>query len=305
MVYALIPAHNNKHDVLGLLECLTRQTFRDLRVVLVDDGSTDETEKEVSARYPQVTILRGNGKLWWTGANVLGVNYLLSIGKAGDFILLINNDLTVDDNFVNLLVSSSEKLGRVIMGSTTVDCDNPEVLYGGIRLSQELKPIQTRDLGVINTTDWQVPVDVLPGRGTMVPIEVFQTVGNFNEKRLPHYGADYEFFVRARRAGFRLAVSHQARVHANLKQTGFHPDDRVSFSWAECRQLLFSRKSSANLYYYLTYVWMCSEPGWKLRNVRSHGLGLLMDMAGKPAFGAPLVAGLRLCLKGVRNMRVL
>ncbi len=303
MVYALIPARNNKYDVLGLLVCLARQTFRDLKVVLVDDGSTDETEREVSTRFPQVTILRGNGKLWWAGANALGVSYLLGTAKVGDFILLINNDLTVDDNYVSLLVSSSEKLSRGVVGSTTVDCDNPEAIYGGIRLNQELRPVQTRDPGVINTTDWQVPVDVLPGRGTLVPIEVFQLVGNFNEKWLPHYGADYEFFIRARRAGFRLAVSHRARVHANLKQTGIHLSDRASFSWAECCQLAFSRRSSANLYYYLTYVWMCSEPGWRLRNAVSHGLGLLMDMFGKTVVGAPIAAGLRLCLRGLRNMR--
>lgn len=303
MVYVLIPAHNNKNEVLGLLECLSRQTCRDIKIVLVDDGSTDGTEKEVASRFPQVTTLKGDGNLWWTGANVLGVTYLLDVARDGDFVLLINNDLVVDDDYVRQLVSCSERLGRALVGSTTVDSKDHRRMLGGIRLDSKLRSTLNSDVAVIGEIEWDAQVDVLPGRGTLIPLEVFHRVGNFNERRLPHYGADYEFTARAKRAGFLLAVSHRAKVYANLGITGIHPPDRLTLSMVECGRLLFSRKSSANLYYHLTYVWMCSEPGWRLRNTVSHGLGLLMDTFGKTLVGAPFAAGLRLCLKGLRIMR--
>ncbi len=55
----------------------------------------------------------------------------------------------------------------------------------------------------------------------------------------------------------------------------------------ECVRLLCSKKSTANLRYYLNYVWMCSEPGYRLRNTVSHGVGLLLDTLGKTVVGSP------------------
>lgn len=302
MVYALIPAHNNKDEVLELLGCLSRQTYGDLRIVLVDDGSTDGTDQAVRVRFPHVTILQGDGHLWWTGANVLGVNHILRHAKRGDYVLLLNNDLIVDDEYVSLLVRCSEKANRAVVGSTTVDFNDPKNLAAGIRLDRKLNATVNRDKTAIESVESE-DSDMLPGRGTLVPIEVFQKVGNFNQRRLPHYGADYEFMVRARRAGFRLVVSHSAKVYAKLDISGLHMPDCARLSISECVTLLSSRKSAANLCYYPTYVWMCSEPGWKLRNTMAHGMGLLMEAVGKTRVGAPFAAVLRFCLKGMRIMR--
>jgi GT2 family glycosyltransferase len=302
MVYVLIPAHNDKQEVLALLQCLERQSYQGCSVVLVDDGSTDGTDKEVASRFPGVTFLRGDGNLWWTGANVLGVNHILCHAKQEDYVLLLNNDLVVDDEYVTCLVRCSENEGRAIVGSTTVDFHDPKRLAAGIRLDRKLNATVNRDKTAIESVESE-DSDVLPGRGTLVPIEAFKAVGNFNRWRLPHYGADYEFMVRARRAGFRLLVSHSAKVYAKLNISGLHMPDSARLSISECATLLTSRRSAANLWYYSTYVWMCSEPGWKLRNTLVHGTGLLMETIGKTLVGAPFTAVARLCLKGMRIMR--
>ena len=82
MVHVLIPAHNNKREVLTLLQCLHCQRGQELTVVLVDDGSVDGTCEMVRRRFPSVTVLHGDGNLWWTGANVLGVSHIMD--SAGD-----------------------------------------------------------------------------------------------------------------------------------------------------------------------------------------------------------------------------
>jgi GT2 family glycosyltransferase len=303
MVYALIPAHNNKDEVLELLGCLARQTYDDLRIVLVDDGSIDGTGQAVRVRFPRVTILQGDGHLWWTGANVVGVDYVFGLGKEEDFVLLLNNDVIVDDEYVRRLVECSEKSGRALVGSTVVDYHDRRQISGGIRLDRKLNPTVNRAPHVIAATESDACVDVLPGRGTLIPLEVFHAVGTFNQQRLPHYGADYEFTIRAKRAGFKLMVSHRAMLLAKMNITGIHLTERPRLSLSECAQLLFSRKSSANVYYYLTYVWICSEEGWKLRNTVSHGIGLFMDTFGRTIVGCPFAIIFRLWVKGTRIMR--
>ena len=65
-VHGVMPVHNNVERTLDCLECLTRQTYKRLRILIIDDGSTDGTAAEVRARYPDVEVLSGNGSLWWT-----------------------------------------------------------------------------------------------------------------------------------------------------------------------------------------------------------------------------------------------
>jgi GT2 family glycosyltransferase len=303
MVHALIPAHNNKPEVLVVLRCLKRQRYAALEVLLVDDGSTDGTEEDVRRRFPGVRVLRGDGRLWWSGANVVGVADVLKRAGAGDYILLLNNDVSIDDDYVGELVKCSERLGRAMVGSTIVDDERRDRMVAGLRLDRRLRLTEQTDVSVIGACDYDDQVDVLPGRGTLVPTEVFRRIGTFNRRCLPHYGADYEFSIRAKRAGFRLAVSHRAKVYAKLRITGLYPPDRARISLAECVRLLCSRKSTANLRYYLHYVWLCSEPGRKWRNTLSHAVGLLLDTIGKTAVGFPLQACSRVWLKGHRAVR--
>jgi GT2 family glycosyltransferase len=304
MVHVLIPAHNNKPEVLAVLECLERQRSDQLDVLLVDDGSTDGTCEEVGRRFPRVRVLRGDGRLWWTGANVLGVEDIMKTAQERDFILLLNNDVSVEEDYVAELVKCSESLGRAIVGSTIVDEERRDHLMAGIRMDERLCISQNADASAICRRDYDDNVDVLPGRGTLVPVEVFTQIGTFNRRRLPHYGADYEFSIRAKRAGFILAVSHRARVYAKLRITGLFPPDRPRISMRECLRLLCSKKSTANLRYYLNYVWICSEPGYKVRNTVSHGVGLLLDTVGKTVVGFPLQACMRFWLKANRTVKV-
>lgn len=303
MVHTLIPAHNNKAEVLQVLTCLERQRYGQLDVLLVDDGSTDGTGEDVRRRFPRVRVLQGDGRLWWTGANVLGISDVMDRASEGDFVLLLNNDVSIDDDYVAELVTCSEHLGRAIVGSTIVDDERRDRMVAGLRLDRRLRVTEQTDTAVIRRSAYDDHVDVLPGRGTLVPLEVFQRIGTFDRRRLPHYGADYEFSIRARRAGFTLAVSHRAKVYAKLGITGLYPPDRSRISVAECARLLCSRKSTANLRYYLNYVWLCSEPGEKWRNLLSHGVGLLLDTVGKTAVGLPLQACSRLWLKSEGTVR--
>jgi len=267
MIHVLIPCHNNKPHVLEVLGCLEQQSYKDFSVVVVDDGSTDGTEASVKSAFPNIAVLKGDGNLWWTGGNELGLQHIALTARQNDFVLLLNNDLVVRSDYIEKLVRTSLANGRALVGSTLVDINDERWIEGAIQVDSRLRLTVNRNKEVIETAEWDNNADVLSGRGTLVPIEVFRQLGGFNKDKLPHYGADYEFTTRAKRAGYRLVVCHEAKVYAKLDITGLQvPQGRI-LSVRECWKLLFSPKSKTNIIYYSNYVWLCSEKRYRLRNL--------------------------------------
>jgi GT2 family glycosyltransferase len=91
MIYIVIPVFNRINFTRECLISLRGQTYTDYKTLVVDDGSTDDTEEIIKREFPEVKVLKGDGNLWWTGATNMGIEYALKIGHENDFILTLNS----------------------------------------------------------------------------------------------------------------------------------------------------------------------------------------------------------------------
>jgi len=60
---------------------------------------------------------------------------------------------------------------------------------------------------------------IMGGRGTLIPVDVFARIGLFDAEHLPHYGADHDFYLRARKVGIGLAIAENAFVDVDNSGT--------------------------------------------------------------------------------------
>ena len=67
MIYIILPVHNRKVTTEKFIKSLVAQTYKEFKLILVDDGSTDGTDKMVLSYIPDGIILKGDGNLWWAG----------------------------------------------------------------------------------------------------------------------------------------------------------------------------------------------------------------------------------------------
>jgi GT2 family glycosyltransferase len=108
MIYIIIPVHNRIQYTLTCLKSLSSQAYRDYLIIVVNDGSADGAAKKIADKYPGVKVLEGDGQLWWSASTNLGVEYALSLsGSQKDFILTLNNDLVVRENYLADLISAA------------------------------------------------------------------------------------------------------------------------------------------------------------------------------------------------------
>jgi GT2 family glycosyltransferase len=244
-VYIIIPVHNRIEKTLQCLRSIYCQNYKDIHVVIVDDGSSDFTQDNLHDSYPQATVLPGSGSLFWTGAVKLGTDYVLKICNQKDWILLMNNDVQVRNDTITKLVLFSNSLNRrVITNAVSIDSiDRDTIIKSGTKVLSWALNITEHvyhgaSLEGLLSYD-AVEVDLLTGRCLLHPVEVFDKVGNYNFELLPHYGGDDEFTARAKLSGYKLYILPSAIVYldqeeiSNVRKNIFHE--------------LFGLKSSINI----------------------------------------------------------
>src|SRR5687768_17351615 len=104
-IYIVIPVHNRLDATRECLESVKSQPYKYFKVVLIDDGSTDGSSEYVKEKYPEVTVLKGDGDLWWTGATNLGVQYALQHCRENDYVLTLNNDTFLPLQYLDNMMS--------------------------------------------------------------------------------------------------------------------------------------------------------------------------------------------------------
>jgi len=246
MIHIVIPIYNRIESTLQCLSSIYSQKNLEINVIVVDDGSQDNSSQAIKESYPKVTVLNGTGSLFWTGAVRLGINYVLRICDKQDWVLLMNNDVQLTQGSIKNLVSFSEsKKRRVITGALSVDLkDKDTIVKSGTRIKSYPLNIthhiyQGYSLSSLEPCQ-AVEVDLLTARCLLHPIEVFWTIGNYDAELLPHYGGDDEFTARAKRSGYGLYILPSTVVYLdNGDDNGKHSNRFLSG--------LFGIRSSVNL----------------------------------------------------------
>jgi GT2 family glycosyltransferase len=187
MIYIILPVHNRKNITELFIKSLVLQTYKDFKLVLVDDGSTDGTDEMVLSHLPESIILKGDGNLWWGGGLHKGYEWVKENATDGS-VLLINDDTIIAEDFLQVganLLNNSEK---TLYLAQAYDKNNKHVDSGVCVDWDKLTFNQAKNKEEINC---------LSTRGLFLTVEDFLDIGGFHPVILPHYLSDYEFTIRA------------------------------------------------------------------------------------------------------------
>src|ERR1700690_1550925 len=94
---------NGKRETIACIESLQKQEAS-FDIVMVDNGSEDNSPAAISKRFPTVTILETGQNLGYAGGNNVGIEVALRQGA--DLVLLLNNDTVVEPHFIAALLKA-------------------------------------------------------------------------------------------------------------------------------------------------------------------------------------------------------
>lgn len=215
-VHVVVPVFNRLALTQSLVACLRKQMLNQpLHILTINDGSTDGTAEWLAAQS-DIEVLNGDGSLFWGGAVDLALRHLQSKAAIDDWVLLMNNDTTVEDDFVQHLLNTALDYSPAAVGSIVRDRKKPNHLLS-IAPFIDAWRIRTYDLLDIAPPQSSsvVDVDALSGRGVLFPLASLVAAGGMRPRYLPHYLADYEVSLRIRAHGWRLLVTMNASVYSD------------------------------------------------------------------------------------------
>jgi GT2 family glycosyltransferase len=111
LVTISIVVWNGLAETKDCLKSLSKISYKNIEIIVVDNGSTDETVSFILKEYPKINLIKNNQNLGFTG----GHNTAQKVAS-GKYILLLNNDTEVTEYFLEPLVEdleNDEKLAAV------------------------------------------------------------------------------------------------------------------------------------------------------------------------------------------------
>jgi GT2 family glycosyltransferase len=243
-VFAVMPTYNRWDEARVSIGCLLKSDYRNLRIVLVEDGCTDGTVEKCRAEFPEVEILHGDGDLWWSGATNMGTRHALEAGA--ELVLWINDDVRAEPQTLGSLVESHLRCGeKSVVCARILQPGAGEREWRGEPPTwhPEAKSWRAPEM----PADGDLKIEHPPGgQGVLIPANCFRQIGLVDARAFPHYWADHDFHYRAMKSGYRYFIATQAVV-LNRPNKERPEAGKLFDSWRAAWWFLTNRRSAMNV----------------------------------------------------------
>ncbi len=195
------------------LDSLSRLTYPQATPVVIDNGSEDDSVHEIRRAYPDVHILELEKNLFYGGGNNAGLKWAAE--NKFDYIVFLNNDTTVEPDFIEPLINAfsvSEKVGMA--GPLMCYSATPQLVwYGGGIVNLWTGRVAHK---FIRSTIQAVPngpkvTDYISGCCMMMSTNLATELEGF-DPIFTMYGEDVDLSLRCRKAGYRLIFAPESKI---------------------------------------------------------------------------------------------
>lgn len=226
-VFTLVLNFRHTDDTLRCVSSVRRSTFRDQRLVVVDNASTPASEAALRDGLRATTVLTVGENLGYAGGNNVGIRRALE--RDADYVWLLNPDAIVEPGTLERLVLTAEaRPDAGILGSRILYHGRtpPTIWFNGGQLDWARGGAAShRDDGIRDVTvaaDGPSRCDYVTGAAMLVRREVFADVGLLPEEWFLYF-EEAEFNLQARRAGWDVLVEPRSRMSHDKRSTGALP----------------------------------------------------------------------------------
>ena len=210
-------------SVLGLVSCEYK-----LEVVVVDNGSTDNSLNKLKTEFKSIVYLKNNANLGFAGGNNVGIKYFNK--KDPDFIFILNNDTIVDRQLIKELLKTHIRTNAAIISPKIYFTKGFEfhkkrykkkeqgkvLWYGGGAINWNT--VMGYHIGVDEVDNGQFDterdLDYATGAALFISKKALDNLTGFDERYYLYY-EDIDLSVRAKQMNYKIVFSPMAYLWHN------------------------------------------------------------------------------------------
>jgi GT2 family glycosyltransferase len=199
------------------LDSLAAQTFRDFEVILVDNGSEDDSVAFVGERYPWVRVVPLQKNTGFASGNNHGFAQ-----ARGDYVVVLNNDTRAEPDWLRILIDVADAHPEAgMVGCRICSFADPDIidsigmgicLDGMSRGRFRNRRWSELSLGAVEEILFPSACAALYKRAML------EDVGFFDDEFFA-YAEDSDLGLRGRLAGWKAVLATQAVVYHKYSQT--------------------------------------------------------------------------------------
>ncbi len=271
---------NQKEKTLACLRSLKKISYPRYDIVLVDNGSTDDSVAAVKREFPEIKIIENRRNLGVAGGRNVGIDYVLQ--KGTDYLLLLDNDTIVDKDFITEMVKVGEEDRRIgiLTGKIYFYSEPNKIWCAGCSLSLYRRHISAVGYNEMDRGQYDEirEVDHAAGCLLMIKKRVIDEIGLLDQNFIEYFTEDTDWCLRAKKKGYKVVYVPRAKIwHLVVKKTSL--DEK--YWYLQGRNLMWLMRKHAQWYHWIGFSFFLLFGSLRIlyRETRAGNLKQLLTMA--------------------------
>lgn len=238
-IYIIILVFNQKQETIRCLGELLKIKVRDyrLKVVVIDNNSTDGTKEAVIKKFPKLIYKRNKENFGFAVGVNKGIHLALK-DKSCTYVLLLNNDTFLNSSFISKLVKTAKSDRKIGIIAPALKHYIGEKLFYGMegKLNINLAKATHRNIKTIRSKKI-INADFVSGCCMLIKREVFTQAGLFDESYFL-YLEDVDFCLKAKQVGFKVVLDPNIIIGHKVSASLKNPLKKIPYSFKSNLRLI-------------------------------------------------------------------
>ncbi|MBU3228074.1 glycosyltransferase family 2 protein [Clostridium algidicarnis] len=283
-VFIILLNYKGVTDTLEAVASLENINYPCYEIVIVDndskDGSLDLLKEATFEKHHVISSGRNGG---FAFGNNVGIEYALN--KGADYVLLINNDTTVEKDFLNHLVDSMEAKENVAITTGLIlnYYDKLKIWYDGgeIRWDKFYGYHTNEGKRLNDVTLKEKEITFATGCLMLIDCNVIKKLGPLPEEYFMYY-EDVDFCAKIQENGYKIFYNPKSIIYHKIGAASGESESPFAIEWNTRNRLRFMKKYKhkltslkylrLNIFFYTTRGIKLIEYIFKGRNDKAKAL---------------------------------
>ena len=203
---------NGRDLTLDCLASLEKVTYSNANVIVIDNGSTDDSVASIKEKYPETDIIEFPTNLGFAGGNNAGFQ---STANKADYTIFLNNDTIVDPYFVEPLINELEIKSNTKQTAPKIYyADKPETIwFAGGKVNLWTGFIRHIGIRKKDSHDYSKKreIDYATGCCICMRTQDFESIELFDQT-FPMYAEDVDLSIRLKQKGGSIVFIPESKV---------------------------------------------------------------------------------------------